>query len=172
MTATTTTPNAAPSEAPSADETGADDIQATSESTDSSDPQESAEETAGKGNANAEAARWRTKLRAAEGERNQLAATLETLQRGEVARLAGTILAQGGDLLELGGHELADLLSGDGTVDPERVTELAKELQLSRPGLSKHGVGATHQNFGQVAVGPAASRGGSKASWGAVLKGR
>ncbi|GHP16749.1 hypothetical protein RN2511_014850 [Rhodococcus sp. NKCM2511] len=167
----TTTPNVTPSQAPSADENGADDTQVTPESSVSSESQESADDTAGKG-PNAEAAKWRTKLRAAEGERDALAATVETMQRAEVARLAGVFLSQGNDLLELGGHELADLISEDGTVDPERVAELAKELQLSRPGLSKHGVGATHQNFGQVAVGPAASRGGSKASWGAVLKGR
>ncbi|OZC87310.1 hypothetical protein CH254_16810 [Rhodococcus sp. 06-412-2C] len=171
MTTTATTPNAAPSEAPSADETGADDTQVTPEPTDSSDPQDSADETAGK-SPGAEAARYRTKLRAAEAERDTLAATVDTLQRAEVARLAGAILAQGSDLLELGGHELADALAEDGMVDPQRVTELAKELQLSRPGLSKHGLGATHQNFGQVAVGPASFRGGSKASWGAVLKGR
>ena len=170
MTATTTTVNAAPSEAPSADETAADHTQVTPEPTDSSDPQESAEKAAGK-SPNAEAAKWRTRLRVAEGERDALAATVETMQRAEVARLAGVFLSQGGDLLELGGHELADLLTEEGTVDPERVNELAKELQLSRPGLSRHGVGATHQNFGQVAVGPASARGGSKASWGAVLKG-
>lgn len=171
MTTTTTTPNAAPPEAPSADETGTGGSQVNPESPDSSESQESTGDTAGK-KANAEAAKWRTKLRAAEGERDALAATVETMQRAEVARLAGVFLSQGGDLLELGGHELADLISEDGTVDPERVAELAKELQLSRPGLSKHGVGATHQNFGQVAVGPASARGGSKTSWGAVLKGR
>lgn len=170
MTTTPTIPNAAPSEAPSANETGADDTQVTPEPTDSSDPQESADETAGK-SPNAEAAKWRTKLRAAEVERDQLAATVETLQRAEVARLAGAILAQGSDLLELGGHELADLLTEDSTVDAERVAELAKELQLARPGLSKHGIGNSHMNFGQVAVGPASGR-GAKTTWGAVLKAR
>lgn len=171
MTATTTTPNAAPSEASSADETGADDIQATSESTDSSDPQESADETAGK-SPGAEAARYRTKLRAAEAERDTLAATVDTLQRAEVARLAGAILAQGGDLLELGGHELADVLAEDGMIDPERVAELAKELQLSRPGLSKHGIGNSHMNFGQVATGPASGYGGGKSGWAGLIRGR
>lgn len=168
---TTTTANAAPSEAPSADENGADDTQATPESTDSSESQESADETAGKG-PNAEAIKYRTKLRAAEVERDQLAATVETLQRAEVTRLAGGILAQGGDLLELGGHELADLLAEDSTVDPERVTALAKELQLSRPGLSKHGIGNSHMNFGQVATGPASGYGGGKSGWAGVIRGR
>lgn len=170
MTTTTTTRNAAPSEAPSADENGADDTQVTPESPDSSESQGSTDETAGK-SANAEAAKYRTKLRAAESERDALAAIVETLQRAEVGRLAGAILAQGGDLLELGGHELADVLTEDGMVDPERVTEMAKELQLSRPGLSKHGIGNSHMNFGQVAVGPASGR-GAKTTWGAVLKAR
>ncbi|AJW40493.1 hypothetical protein NY08_2470 [Rhodococcus sp. B7740] len=168
MTAPTTTPSAAPAEAPSADETGTNDTQVTP---DSSESQESADETAGK-SPNAEAAKYRTKLRAAEGERDALAATVETMQRAEVARLAGVILAQGGDLLELGGHELADVLAEDGIVDPERVAVLAKELQLSRPGLSKHGIGNSHMNFGQVATGPASGYGGGKSGWAGVIRGR
>ncbi|OZE85525.1 hypothetical protein CH298_23035 [Rhodococcoides fascians] len=171
MTTATTIPNAAPPEAPSADVSGADDTQVTPESPDSSDPPESADDTAGKG-PNAEAIKYRTKLRAAEVERDQLAATVQTLQRAEVGRLAGAILAQGGDLLELGGHELADVLNEDGMVDPERVTELAKELQLSRPRLSKHGIGNLHMNFGQVAVGPANGYSGGKSGWAGVIRGR
>ena len=67
-----------------------------------------------------EAAKYRRRLRDAEAERDALKATVESLQRAEVDRLA-----TGADLrpaaLWASGPELADLLADDGTVDQVKV---------------------------------------------------
>lgn len=67
-----------------------------------------------------EAAKYRRRLRDVEAERDALKATVESLQRAEVDRLAA-----GADLrpaaLWASGPELADLLGDDGTVDQGKV---------------------------------------------------
>ncbi|ORA07421.1 hypothetical protein [Mycobacterium arosiense] len=92
-------------------------------------------------------------------------ARIEAYQRREVERLAAD-LAQPGDLLELGGVSLADLLGEDGEVDPEAVAEAVAALVESRPGLAK--------NPRQRAVDPSQGLGGQsgKASptWGDLLR--
>lgn len=118
----------------------------------------------------AEAAKWRRKLREAEAERDQYAATVETMRRNEVERIAATLLSQGSDLLDIGGNAVESMLGDDGAVDSTKVLDAARALQLSRPGLSRHGVSATHANFGQGASGPAPIH-RSGASWAKVLRG-
>lgn len=83
-----------------------------------------------------EAAKYRRKLREAEAERDTLAERLATLQRQEVARLAGDVLAQGDDLFALG-VDLGQVLDDDGNVDPARVTEAARTIAADRPGLGR-----------------------------------
>ncbi|MGD1281332.1 hypothetical protein ACKUUI_05985 [Mycobacterium seoulense] len=72
--------------------------------------------------------------------REELAAAnvrIETYQTREVHRLANE-LAQPSDLLELGGVSLADLLDGNGEVDPEAVAQAVSSLIETRPGLAKN----------------------------------
>ncbi|MET4049923.1 MULTISPECIES: hypothetical protein [unclassified Rhodococcus (in: high G+C Gram-positive bacteria)] len=166
----TTTIETTPPVDATADETAPVDTEVTLVSPEAPETQD-ADAPAGKGG-NAESAKWRTKLREAEAERDSLSATLDSLRRAEVTRVASAVLAQGTDLFDFGGYDIADVLTEDGAVDAARVTELSKELQLARPGLSRHGIGATHHQFGQAATGPATGRGGSRATWGGVLRGR
>lgn len=74
------------------------------------------------GNPNAEAARYRRKLRDAEAERDALAGRLEVLQRAEAERIAADHMTKPAALWAAG-TELADLLAEDGTVDPQRVAQ-------------------------------------------------
>lgn len=71
-----------------------------------------------------------------ETERDALAARLDARDRAEVTRLAGQILAEGSDLLDLGGVSLDDLRDDEGNVDPDEVAAMAAALADSRPGLA------------------------------------
>ncbi|EID80804.1 MULTISPECIES: hypothetical protein [Rhodococcus] len=129
-----------------------------------------ADESAGK-NGNAEAARYRRQLRDTEAERDALTAKVEAFQRAEVERLAGE-LAQAGDLFDVGGVELADLLDENGEVNTEAVATKIAELLESRPGLSANAripSGPRYRDFGQGA--PRYGGGGSSShSWHAALR--
>ncbi|WP_231997450.1 hypothetical protein [Mycobacterium sp. 1245111.1] len=59
------------------------------------------------------------------------------MQLREVERLASD-LAQPGDLLSLGEHSLADLLTEAGDVDEAAVAEAVAALIESRPGLARN----------------------------------
>jgi hypothetical protein len=82
-----------------------------------------------------EAARYRTKLRETEAERDQLAEQLAGMRRTEAERLASTALSKGGDVW-LDGADVGDLLDGDGHVDPEKVAAAAASVLDGRPGLA------------------------------------
>ncbi len=86
---------------------------------DDQDDVEDQDDDAGDGS-NREAARYRRRLRSAEAERDALKATVESLQRAEVDRLA-TDTGLRPAALWASGPELADLLSDDGTVDQVKV---------------------------------------------------
>ncbi|WP_236591293.1 hypothetical protein, partial [Mycobacterium paraintracellulare] len=81
--------------------------------------------------------RYRMELRAAEAERDQLRERVEAFQRREAERLAGD-LAQPGDLFELGGVSLTDLLTEAGDVDSAAVAEAVATLISSRPLLARN----------------------------------
>lgn len=100
-------------------------------SSDSQDVQSAAE-----GSPNAEAARYRRRLRDAEAERDALGARVGAMQRREVERLAGDRLSQAGDLFTIGGADLADLLTEEGDVDSTAVTAAVGALLEARPGLA------------------------------------
>lgn len=102
----------------------------------SPDPQEPQGDPQDGGGGNSEAARYRRRLRDAEGERDTLAGRIETFQRREVHRLAQDTLAQPNDLFDVAGTQLADLLDDAGEVDPGRVTVAVAALLDSRPGLA------------------------------------
>jgi len=107
---------------------------------DQQDDQQQQEDTGQGGN---EAARYRRRLREAEGqrdavtaERDGLAQRVERMQRADVERLASTGgLAAPADLWALGGVELAELLDDDGEVDAEAVAEAVAGVLEARPGL-------------------------------------
>ncbi len=111
MTATTgTTATSHPAEAAQTAETdpkGVAGAQAT-------DPPE------GTGEGNREAAKYRTKLRDAEAERDQLASAVATYQRRDAEALVGERLLSPADLW-VAGAKLEDLLAEDGTVDKAKV---------------------------------------------------
>ncbi|RUP35019.1 MAG: hypothetical protein EKK51_00225 [Mycolicibacterium sp.] len=81
---------------------------------------------------NKEAAKWRTKLRDTEAERDGLATRLETMQRAEAERLAAQHLANGADLW-LTGTTLTDMLDDNGNLDPAKITTAATTLGADRP---------------------------------------
>lgn len=81
--------------------------------------------------------RYRLKLRQAEAERDAALKLVGNLQRHAVARLAGQRLADGADLLAVGGAQLADLLDGDGLPDAALVDRACTELLRTRGGLAK-----------------------------------
>lgn len=82
---------------------------------------------------NAEAARYRSRLRETETERDTLQARLETMQRAEVERLAARLVEP--SAIWAGGVTLADLLDDDGNLDPAKATA-AIDQATSRLGLA------------------------------------
>jgi hypothetical protein len=86
-------------------------------------------------NPNAEAAKYRTRLRETEAERDALVQRVELLQRTELERVAGAHLASPADLLTLSGNALADYLTESGDIDPDKVHFDAQVILSERPGL-------------------------------------
>ena len=85
---------------------------------------------------NAEAAKYRRRLRDTEAERDTLAARLTALQRAEAEALAAERLVDGEDLFRYG-STLDDLLGDEGQVDPQKVAAAADALVTERPYLDK-----------------------------------
>lgn len=122
---------------------------------------------------NPEAARFRRRLRDTERERDRLAEQVQRMQTADVARVAADTLAEGGDLLALGGTTLPDLLDDDGNVDPDAVRSAAAELVRARPGLRRGPTGAEVRNGIGQGSGPAPRTGGSgSGGWSEALRPR
>lgn len=99
-------------------------------------------------------------------ERNAARGQVEALQTREVERLAGEHLAQPGDLLQLGGVTLSDLLAEGGFVDSAAVADAVASLIIQRPGLARHPrVAATDPTQGHAGGG-----GKREPAWGDLLK--
>ena len=81
--------------------------------------------------ANREAAKYRRKLRTAEAERDQLRERVAVMQRGEVERLAASVLADPADLWHAA--SLVELLADDGTINTHAVMVAATKLAESKP---------------------------------------
>ncbi len=95
-----------------------------------------------------EAARYRTRLRDAEQQRDALAQRLGRMQIAEVERLAAAAMHQPGDLWAVG-VDLTTRLDDESNVDPQRVQDagrhraghpsaLAQEPRISGPGRTGH----------------------------------
>lgn len=85
---------------------------------------------------NREAAKYRTRLREAEAERDTLREAVTALQRAEVERIAADRLSNPAGLWAAG-VDMATLLTDQGTIDPAKVqqaaTEAAEALGLASP---------------------------------------
>lgn len=92
----------------------------------------------GEDSGNAEAARWRRKLRETETERDALAQQLEAVQRQQVEGLLGGVKPQAVWAVA----ELSELLAEDGTIDTGKVTaavEAAREkFGITKPAKGNH----------------------------------
>ena len=86
-----------------------------------------------KGKPGREAARYRTRLRAAEAERDNLTTQLDAVRRAEVERVAQTA-GLNARAFWAGGADLAELITADGTVDTEKV-KLAAQVAATALGL-------------------------------------
>lgn len=111
---------------------------------------------------NAEAARYRRRLREVETERDTLAARVETFQRREVERLAASHLSRPSDVW-LDGAEIAGLLDDQGDVDPLAVQAATVAVLDGRPQLAPKR--AADHGGGQRGVIP-----GVGTSWADVIK--
>lgn len=112
---------------------------------------------------NREAAKYRRQLRQTEAERDALRARVQTWQQRHVEAIAAEHLAQPGDLLGLGGHQLADLLDEHGEVDPGKVRAATLALVAARPGL---GTARFHADL----IGNPRPQNGARANWGEILR--
>lgn len=103
--------------------------------------QTSTEDTDDGKRGNPEAAKWRTKYRDAEATISTLAERVTSMQRAEVVRLATGAgkLIDGEDVFR--SADLTDLLTDDGDVDPEAVSEAVAALRASKPHLTASAFG-------------------------------
>lgn len=129
--APTDAPNTADADtAPVADDTATATLE---EPTDADDSAAAAETTeAAEAKASKEAARYRRRLREAEGERDTLAERLAALQRTEAERIGAEHLADAADLWR-DGTDIAALLDDDGHLDPAKVAEAAARVAAAHP---------------------------------------
>ncbi|MEO4038412.1 hypothetical protein V3N95_03835 [Micrococcaceae bacterium Sec6.3] len=95
-------------------------------------------------NGNREAAKYRTRLREAEAERDGIRAdldgarqTVERLQRALVETTAAEALLDPADLWRHGGADLPELLTDDGVPDPEKVGAVVQSILTERRHLAK-----------------------------------
>jgi hypothetical protein len=139
----------------------------TSDGTDTADTDDDGAQA--KSAANKEAAKWRTKFRAAERERDDLAARLTTLQRGEAERVAGTHLTDGADLWR-DGAELDAVLDEAGNVDPAKVAEVAAAVAAHHPHYAKRPP-SVNLKRGGLASGATGLDSPRRASWSEVIRG-
>lgn len=79
-----------------------------------------------------ESAKYRTRLREAEAQRDQLAGRVETYERTEVERIAADRMAHPADLW-LVAPDLAALRAEDGSIDPDLVRTAVDRVLADRP---------------------------------------
>jgi hypothetical protein len=123
----------------------APDTLAPSEEPTRPEPEDAASEPQGGqvGSLRHEAAQRRRQLREVEVERDALREQLTTYQRGEVERMVAERLTAPADLFLT--VELADLVGGDGRLDPEKVTAAADQAVAERPHWAVTGRPNLHQ---------------------------
>lgn len=116
------------------------------------------------GKALKDAAKYRTRLRETETERDELAATVDAYRRADAERAAAKHLADPADLWR-DGLTPADLLGEDGKTDPALAAKAAADVAAAHPHWKpacKPYAGPLHSGLGPA---PAAAK-----SWQAALK--
>lgn len=119
---------------------------------------------------NAEAAKWRTRLREVEAERDHLAEQLAGYRRRECEAAVADVLDQAGDLWDIGQVEPADFFGDDGTLNDAELRAAADALVEQRPRLAKQPELARSFNWGQVSAGHAPP--GAGPSWSDIINPR
>lgn len=116
-----------------------------------------------------EAARYRTKLRDAETERDALAARVETMRRAEVERLATGPgrLHDGADLWR--DHELATFLDDDGNLDPAQVDAAVATIREQSPHLARPDLPSLRSRPTEALRGGTDPTAAHTATWGEAL---
>lgn len=97
---------------------------------------------------NSEAARWRTKLRETEAQRDTLADRMIGYQRRECELAIADLLDEPTDIWEIGQAEVSAFYGDDGALDEAQLRAAAGALCDMRPKLAKP-AGPRWQNFGQ-----------------------
>lgn len=116
----------------------------------------------GTAGANAEAARYRVRLRESEAANAALTERLATLQRAEVERIAASTLSRG-DAIWLAGTELSDMLDDAGNVSANLVTQFAENA-------ARVGIGRATRFQGTSDAGPRGIDEPSGVTWADVLQ--
>ncbi|MFH9432337.1 hypothetical protein [Streptomyces sp. NPDC017230] len=88
--------------------------------------------------ANAEAAKFRRKLRDAESALEAAETRVNALLRKEIEAYAAKKLAVGADIFDIGKVDVPDLLFPNGDVDTETIDAAIEALLLQRPGLASN----------------------------------
>lgn len=134
-----TTPNDTPStdaEAP-AETPHADTARPAADTTQEQAVEESVDEH-DRDTANAEAAKYRRRLRDTEAQLTTTTDRLTAYQRRHVEQLAADLLATPADLFDVGQLELTQFLNDDGDIDTDEVLLAATALVDLRPQLGKN----------------------------------
>lgn len=121
----------------------------------------------GKDKAGAEAAKYRTRLRAAESERDALATRVAAYTRADVVRHVAERLTDADDLFIVGQVDVADLVDDEGALDVAAVDVAVDALLERRPRLAKD----WEPDAEGLDGGARRSLPGSGASWSGVLSG-
>ncbi|PXX59847.1 hypothetical protein DFR70_111234 [Nocardia tenerifensis] len=120
---------------------------------------------------NAEAAKWRRKLRDTETELIAARERIIRYQHAEIERIAAAQLAVPADLFDIGKVTLPALLDDNDDPDPVKVHIAVEELLSTRPGLHKNArvqSVARHANYGQ---GQSGAVRGSGSNWSGLISG-
>lgn len=125
-------------------------------------PDEPAEEST----PNQEAAKWRTKFREAEAERDTLTERLIGYQRRECEHAVADLLDEPTDLWDIGQADYAQFYNENGELDEAELRAAAGALIETRPKLAKP-PGPRHHDFGQYRLPPPPPSGG----WSDLIKG-
>jgi hypothetical protein len=125
------------------------------------------EDGAAEANPNSEAARYRTRLRETEAERDTLAERLAGYQRGECERAVADLLDVPADLWDVGLAEAGQFYTDDGQLDEGQIRAAAGALLEERPRLARPDA---PKQWGQHSAGPPPVESGP--SWSSVINPR
>jgi len=140
----------------------ADDITGLAEPTEATEGDPEPDSRAGR-----EAAKYRTRLRAAEADLATARAALERVQRAAVQQMVASRLAVPADLFDIAGVDLATLLDQDGIPDADAVADAVATALRDRPGLARR----THATEALVGARRPPSGTPSGTTWQQVIRG-